>query len=158
MTSTAIWHQEAERRFPGVTRVCSGDTDLSASIALWGELVWRLHQAYETGDTRAVDEIYGFYRWCDDLLSASADSPGLGTLAEAMAIGFDERVCRNKQERDDLPRWFSREYVIEHKELFAFDLTKPGSCDEGLFRSILAAFDEFDDRDPPTGSGRTSDH
>lgn len=99
-------------------------------FALWSELSLKFQDAYriDPPDDGLIARIYSFAEWC---LQAPRNANANFDPATAVDVGFYEDIPTIKYARDDMPRWFTYQDVVNLGAAFAYSIG-PEKYDELL--------------------------
>lgn len=126
------WRSEALVRFPEL------DEDIRQAMdpmQWWIELHSEFASAYEKEirDEDFIKRTYHYAFWCME--HGEQDKDARLDLPTCVAVCFLEDLPSQKSARDDMPRWFSRDDVIQMRQIFSYHLA------EGEFEQLLKLFD-----------------
>jgi hypothetical protein len=111
----AAWRQKADEMIPEQGKWArAADTP----YLLWTELRTMLEQAYDSPHNESlIKRIYEFADWCDHQPRGRRADDDLLT---AVAVCFYEHLPEHPAARADMPRWFTRQEVLNMKELLCY--------------------------------------
>ncbi len=134
---TNEWRDEAYERFPELSEVI-GYTD--TPYLLWMELNNAFAKAYKAPvDESLIERIYDYFSWCCEQPEQENAEEDLCTCA---MVCFLEHIPEVPEAVEDMPWWFSREDVIDFKDIFTHKVGQKG------FKQMMASFDKFEREHP----------
>lgn len=110
----ALWRAEAAGRLPQLqSKIAAAET----VMALWIELLRDFEEAYRSTppDEQLIAGVYSFADWC--LLAPRNDDAGRDPTT-AVVVVFHEHIATVPAARDDMPRWFTAEQVLQNRSVF----------------------------------------
>lgn len=127
------WRTEAFKRFPEFRDRFEGADN---PYSLWSELSDAFEEAYdEPRNEDLIKRIYEYGDWCCTQSPGETAEDDLGTC---VAVCFFEHIPEIPRALDDMPRWFTREDVLEMKPLLSYQVGEEG------YAKVLARFDRYD--------------
>ena len=114
----ARWRSEAIDRLPELRQVIGAAQNI---MALWIELQQVFEEAYdrEPRDDSTIERIYSYADWCEQ--APRNDDAGHDPLTAVM-VAFYEHIPACSPARQDMPRWFRYQEVVQNKEVFAYHI------------------------------------
>ncbi|MGV3771399.1 MAG: hypothetical protein ACO1QB_00755 [Verrucomicrobiales bacterium] len=126
------WRLEALYRFPEFKEKVQ---ECDSPYLLWHELTAAFHQACQPpANEELISRIYHYFRWSG---AQPAGKNASNDLATCVAVCFLEHIADSPQAAMDMPRWFSREEVLQSKEIFSCHMSQTA------FEELLKSFDRY---------------
>lgn len=108
------WRREAIKRLPEFQKEIARAESV---MGLWIELGYHFQRAYrDPRDDSLIERIYSYADWC----TAAPGTHDAGTDPfTAVACAFYEHIPQSAAARDDMPRWFTHQQVLDSTEIFS---------------------------------------
>jgi hypothetical protein len=127
------WRNEAFKQFPELHDYFQ---EIDNPYSLWEELIIAFDQAYE--EPRNDGLIKRIYEYGDCCLSQPQGETAKDDLATCVAVCFFEHIPEIPEALEDMPRWFTREDVLEMKPILSYQVGEEG------YAKVLDRFDRYD--------------
>jgi hypothetical protein len=114
----AKWRAEALKRLPELRHTIDEAWEI---MALWLQIQSAFAKAYKSDppNDSLISRIYDFADWCLD----APRGPDAGhDPMTSVCVAFYEDIPTIKVARDDMPRWFRYEDIVENKQIFSYQI------------------------------------
>jgi hypothetical protein len=112
------WKRMAFELLPELNAVISESDN---PMGLWIEIVLSFDEAYEEPRNESfIKRVYEYEEWC---LEQDKGETAAEHLPTCVVTAFWEHIPTNKASREDMPRWFRLEEVLENQHFFAYHLS-----------------------------------
>jgi hypothetical protein len=108
------WRKEAFDRLPECRKELQAEKDPYGFFGALGDVLWRAHIAK---DEDLIGRIYGFAQWC---LDAPRGKDAADDLLSIVTVAFFEGVPKHKEVRQEIGRWFPRDFIKGMHEVFCY--------------------------------------
>lgn len=114
----ARWRAEALKYFPDLQKTIASVDNV---MALWLELHLAFEAAYQTNprNEALIARVYAYADWCMQTPRSSDPSHDPST---AVALAFYEHIPACSPARDDMPRWFRYEEIVQDRAIFSYHI------------------------------------
>jgi hypothetical protein len=118
----ARWRAEAQKLLPELRKAIDSSHEI---MALWIEVRLAFERAYERRprDESLIERVYSFADWC---ASAPRGADAGQDPLTAVITAFYEDIPTHLAAREDMPRWFTYDEVVDGKAVFSYHLGEEG--------------------------------